>query len=492
MPTADVPVQTSPTREFPPCAFALPFCSPLSHRRRSARHRVGLGDHRPQRQRRLLEGGAERPGARQLQRAREALERARLGRAQRDPADAGRASRSSSSSTTPAATAPTSATSGRPSRTPAAVRRPASCSGSSPAARRADGSYWALQSWQRVLPNYGLSATPKQSVWELRLSHFRGALPVLTVQAELGLPQVPPHLRLVHLSRPPGPRLQVDVGRRPARHLRPQPLPRHVRLGLRQGLAAREQLPDAQGHRQVLLRLLPPRRPPRGPRHASTAPRSSAPASLPDIYWEADALGAYDKAFDLQHARGAEAVPRRRPALQGGLIAASTVERMPPRTVGRSGERAAESGRCGGTPSGWPSPPSRSRATRLGLTVVVARLARARAAARRDLGRAPGGVPRAPARGRRLRGLAARRRPARTGAALRPRRAADRDVARGRTSVRAAAGRCWTAPSAGSSASSAASSTPATTPSSSAGSSGPSRAPTSPPLLRLGGDYRPA
>lgn len=44
-----------------------------------------------------------------------------------------------------------------------------------------DGSYWALQSWQRMLPNYGLNATPKQAVWELRLSHWTGDLPVLEV-----------------------------------------------------------------------------------------------------------------------------------------------------------------------------------------------------------------------------------------------------------------------------------------------------------------------
>jgi hypothetical protein len=44
-----------------------------------------------------------------------------------------------------------------------------------------DGSHWALQAWQRVLPNYGLSPTPKQAVWELRLSHWTGDLPTLTV-----------------------------------------------------------------------------------------------------------------------------------------------------------------------------------------------------------------------------------------------------------------------------------------------------------------------
>lgn len=44
-----------------------------------------------------------------------------------------------------------------------------------------DGSYWALQKWQRMLPNYGLAANARQSVWELRISHWTGALPELTI-----------------------------------------------------------------------------------------------------------------------------------------------------------------------------------------------------------------------------------------------------------------------------------------------------------------------
>ena len=44
-----------------------------------------------------------------------------------------------------------------------------------------DGSHWALQSWQRMLPNFGLDPTPTQAVWELRLSHWTGDLPALTV-----------------------------------------------------------------------------------------------------------------------------------------------------------------------------------------------------------------------------------------------------------------------------------------------------------------------
>ena len=44
-----------------------------------------------------------------------------------------------------------------------------------------DGSYWALQAWQRKLPNYGLVPNAKQAVWELRLSHWRGPLAKLEV-----------------------------------------------------------------------------------------------------------------------------------------------------------------------------------------------------------------------------------------------------------------------------------------------------------------------
>jgi hypothetical protein len=40
-----------------------------------------------------------------------------------------------------------------------------------------DGSHWAVQSWQRTVRDYGGSDGP----WELRLSHWSGPLPILTV-----------------------------------------------------------------------------------------------------------------------------------------------------------------------------------------------------------------------------------------------------------------------------------------------------------------------
>jgi hypothetical protein len=47
-----------------------------------------------------------------------------------------------------------------------------------------DGSFWALQTWQRELPNYGLEPTAGEAVWELRLSHWTGELPVLTIHVD--------------------------------------------------------------------------------------------------------------------------------------------------------------------------------------------------------------------------------------------------------------------------------------------------------------------
>ena len=49
------------------------------------------------------------------------------------------------------------------------------------ACKAPDGSYWALQAWQRKLPNYGVPSSGRTAGWELRLSHWTGALPVLTL-----------------------------------------------------------------------------------------------------------------------------------------------------------------------------------------------------------------------------------------------------------------------------------------------------------------------
>ena len=45
------------------------------------------------------------------------------------------------------------------------------------ACKAPDGSYWALQAWQRLVPNYG----GVHARWELHASHWRGPLPLLEV-----------------------------------------------------------------------------------------------------------------------------------------------------------------------------------------------------------------------------------------------------------------------------------------------------------------------
>lgn len=52
------------------------------------------------------------------------------------------------------------------------------------ACKAPDGSYWALQSWQRALPDYGVASTARQSLWELHLSHWTGSLPLLQITTD--------------------------------------------------------------------------------------------------------------------------------------------------------------------------------------------------------------------------------------------------------------------------------------------------------------------
>jgi hypothetical protein len=52
------------------------------------------------------------------------------------------------------------------------------------ACRAPDGSYWALQSWQRALSDYGLAPTGVTAAPELRLSHWTGPLAVLDITTD--------------------------------------------------------------------------------------------------------------------------------------------------------------------------------------------------------------------------------------------------------------------------------------------------------------------
>jgi hypothetical protein len=65
------------------------------------------------------------------------------------------------------------------------------------ACKAPDGSYWAVQKWQRQLPNFGLGGRHMHRVWELRLSHWSGELPEFVVKlnwTRWGLNRVYDHL----------------------------------------------------------------------------------------------------------------------------------------------------------------------------------------------------------------------------------------------------------------------------------------------------------
>jgi hypothetical protein len=47
-----------------------------------------------------------------------------------------------------------------------------------------DGSFWALQAWERDLPDYGVTPSAAQSAVELHLSHWTGVGAVLTVKTD--------------------------------------------------------------------------------------------------------------------------------------------------------------------------------------------------------------------------------------------------------------------------------------------------------------------
>jgi hypothetical protein len=52
------------------------------------------------------------------------------------------------------------------------------------ACKAPDGSYWALQSWDRDLPDYGVTPTKAQSQLEIHLAHWTGPLPQLDVNVD--------------------------------------------------------------------------------------------------------------------------------------------------------------------------------------------------------------------------------------------------------------------------------------------------------------------
>jgi hypothetical protein len=170
------------------------------------------------------------------------------------------------------------------------------------ACRAPDGSYWAVQSWQRMLPNYGIPARGASAVWELRLSHWRGELPQLTVHLNWAYKRYH-HVfgSFTYLGKPVHGFKSTSAG---------VPLDtfgRNLYLdtfnsAYGKGWRRENSFLMHRGSGKFCYGFYR-----HGGRPVGAGQRYRAtiigPGVTPDIYWESEALGAYDQAFDLeQHA----------------------------------------------------------------------------------------------------------------------------------------------------------------------------------------------
>ena len=117
-----------------------------------------------------------------------------------------------------------------------------------------DGTYWALQAWQRNLPMRGFAPwTDKQRGVELHVSHWSGELPRLEVYRHWTYGRSTQGIfgRLLYRGQPVYGTRTPSASR--ARRVGAERLHRHVRLGLRARLEARHLDRDASGQRRLLL-----------------------------------------------------------------------------------------------------------------------------------------------------------------------------------------------------------------------------------------------
>jgi hypothetical protein len=173
------------------------------------------------------------------------------------------------------------------------------------ACKAPDGSYWALQAWQRMLPNYGVKATPKTSVWELRVSHWTGPIAQLEIHHNWAYRKFH-HIfgQYTYKGRPVHGFKSTSVG---------VPLDTYGRnlyvdtfnSAYGGGWNRENSFLMHKGSGKFCYGFYAHKWAGKSyPSGMGTKYRATiiGPGVTPDVYWESDALGAYDKEFDLaQH-----------------------------------------------------------------------------------------------------------------------------------------------------------------------------------------------
>jgi hypothetical protein len=181
-----------------------------------------------------------------------------------------------------------------------------------------DGSHWALQAWQRGLPNLGLDPwRPLQASWELRLSRWNGELPKLELWTNWAYSKRFDHLfgRLTYLGQPVYGFLSSAKGA-PADGFGRNVYVDTYNSAYGPGWKRENSFLSHRGTGVFCYGFYPhdpyPGYPAVGRRPAGKGERYRAtvvgPGVLPDVTWEGAAPGAYDAGVDRQLADAQRAV----------------------------------------------------------------------------------------------------------------------------------------------------------------------------------------
>jgi hypothetical protein len=160
-----------------------------------------------------------------------------------------------------------------------------------------DGSWWAVQAWQRALPNYGIKPSATRAVWELRLSHWTGEIAELEVSLNWAYRRFH-HVygRLTYEGRPVYGFRSTPSG---------EPLDTFGRnlyvdtfdSAYGRGWRRENSFLVHKGTGTFCYGLFPHK-----PRPAGTGKRYRAtvigPGVTPDVFWEAETPGPYDRELD--------------------------------------------------------------------------------------------------------------------------------------------------------------------------------------------------
>jgi hypothetical protein len=165
------------------------------------------------------------------------------------------------------------------------------------ACKAPDGSYWALQTWQRALPNYGLAGTPFQRKYELWLSHWKGPLPLLEV--DLGWTMGHIHTifgRFSYLGKPIF-GFGTGVNGRPTDSYGRVAYVDTWNSAYGRGWKRENSFVTHRGSGVFCYGFFPHGRHPSGmsARYRFTV---QGPGVMPDMYWEGVPQATYEKAFD--------------------------------------------------------------------------------------------------------------------------------------------------------------------------------------------------